>query len=406
MTEKLKKVIGIAAAVGLAVLLVIIALVRFGVIDESFFLSDKAELPAISDTPAPSDNDGKVYYTLSFVGDCTLESNRFQTLSGGRADYPFENVADIFSSDEVTIANLECVFSDAELSSDSLFSFKAPTGNAAMLVSGGIDFVTTANNHTLDFGLRGLSDTLDTLDNVGVAYGKDREYTLFTTKSGLKLGFYCADKPNNAQSVEKAVNALKDEGAEYIICAFHWGTEGSYRPNSQQMSLAHAAIDAGANVVYGSHPHVLQPVEEYGDGIIMYSLGNFCFGGNSYPKDYDSVIVQVTLCRDESGGISLVSYELIPCSISSVTANNDFRPTPYDRSDSRYSRALSKLDGSFTGDDLVVDYSAILPSPEPSPEPSLAPAPDDGEEIPVPSESTEPEPIPVPEPIELPLVTE
>lgn len=414
MTDTLRKVIGIIAAVGLTILIVVIGLVQFGVIDESFFLSDdgKAEKPDVSESSAPSEGDGKVYYTLSFVGDCTLESNRFQTLSGGSADYPFYNVADIFTADEATIANLECVFSDADLSSDSLFSFKAPTGNAAMLVSGGIDFVTTANNHTLDFGLRGLSDTLDTLDDVNVAYGKDRERTLFTTKNGLRLGFYCVNLPTDSGSIEKAVGALKDEGAEYIICAFHWGTEGSYRPSALQKSLAHAAIDAGADVVYGSHPHVLQPVEEYGDGIIMYSLGNFCFGGNSYPKDYDSVIVQLRLCRDENGSVSLASYELLPCSVSSSSANNDFRPTLYKESDSGYERALSKLDGSFTGSDLTVDYSALLPSqsPQPSdtpaPEPSLGPVPDGGDEVPIPSEDVDPDPIPVPEPIEPPTVTE
>ena len=105
--------------------------------------------------------------------------------------------------------------------------------------------------------------------------------------------------------IKEAIDKLKADGAEYIICALHWGVEGAYRPNAYQKNLAHAAIDAGADLVYGSHPHVLQPTEEYGGGLILYSLGNFSFGGNSFPRDYDSVIVQLTLCRNADGGVSL-----------------------------------------------------------------------------------------------------
>lgn len=401
MSNKLKLIIGTLATVCLCILLVLIVLVRLGVVNESIF---SPENPPTQATPTPSasssaepEEDEDEYFTISFVGDCTIAGNRFQSLSGGNADYPFANVTDIFSDDEATVANLECIFSDAQLYSDSMFSFKAPVKYVDMLISGGIDFVTTANNHTDDFGQKGLSDTFATLDGAGIPYGEEDSCVVYTTKSGLRLGFYCAYRSLNEKRITEAVDELKAMDVDYIICAFHWGDEGAYRPNASQKKFAHAAIDAGADLVYGSHPHVLQPVEEYGGGIIMYSLGNFCFGGNSFPRDSDSVIAQITLCRSTEGEVSFAALKLIPCSISSADSGNDYRPTLYAEGSTEYARAISKLDGSFKGADLVVDYSKLFPSPSPSP--------DDGEETPIPSEGVD-DPIPVPEPIEPPTVEE
>ena len=404
MGRKLKLVIGIAASVGLLVLAALMLLIRLGIIDEEFLSS-----PSPNATPAPSDavqtDPEHERFTISLVGDCTLEGNRFQSLCGGDMGYPFENVREYFENDDATIANLECNFSDALLSSGSLFHFKAPTENADMLVSGGIDFVTTANNHIMDYGQRGLDDTLSALDERGIAYGIDGQSVVFTTESGLKLGIFCGygGFMISETQIKEAIDKLKADGAEYIICALHWGVEGAYRPNAYQKNLAHAAIDAGADLVYGSHPHVLQPTEEYGGGLILYSLGNFSFGGNSFPRDYDSVIVQLTLCRNADGDVSLEACDYIPCSISGSDENNDFRPTPYKKGSKEFERTMSKLDGSFTGADLVVDYSFL--DPDPSPEPSKRPELElpGSEELPIPSPDPEPSPIPVPEPVDPPV---
>ena len=402
MGRKLKLVIGIAASVGLLVLAALMLLIRFGIIDEEFLSSSSPNA-----SPAPSDavqtEPEHERFTISLVGDCTLEGNRFQSLCGDDMGYPFENVREYFENDDATIANLECNFSDALLSSGSLFHFKAPTENADMLVSGGIDFVTTANNHIMDYGQRGLDDTLSALDERGIAYGIDGQSVVFTTESGLKLGIYCGYGcfMISETQIKEAIDKLKADGAEYIICALHWGVEGAYRPNAYQKNLAHAAIDAGADLVYGSHPHVLQPTEEYGGGLILYSLGNFSFGGNSFPRDYDSVIVRLTLCRNADGDVSLEACDYIPCSISGSDENNDFRPTPYKKGSKEFERTMSKLDGSFTGADLVVDYSFL--DPDPSPDPSKRPELPGSEELPIPSPDPEPSPIPVPEPVDPPV---
>ena len=137
----------------------------------------------------------------------------------------------------------------------------------------------------------------------------------------------------------------------------HWGIEGSYRVTGGQEQLGRAAIDAGADIVYGSHPHVLQRIDEYNGGYIVNSLGNWSFGGNTAPRDRDTAIVRFSVKRDLDGTVSVEGYEVVPCCLSSTEGINDYRPTPYEEGSEAYERTMSKLDGSFDGPDLVVDYS-------------------------------------------------
>ena len=111
----------------------------------------------------------------------------------------------------------------------------------------------------------------------------------------------------------------------------------------------------------GTHPHTLQELEEYNGGYIYYSLANWTFGGHTNPRDKDSVIAKVTVMRDVDGEISVVGVENIPCSVSGSTTVNDYRPVPYEAGSEEYIRTLSKLDGSFTGPDLVVSYDQSPP---------------------------------------------
>lgn len=341
--------------------------------------------PSAKPTPVVEKEPEPEYFTISLVGDNTISnangSSNFSNAVGDDMGYPYANTKEYFENDDLSIANLECVLSDKRLYSDSLFSFLAPTKNAEILNKGSIEFVTTANNHTRDFGQTGIDDTAAALEKAGISYGLDGETSIIKTESGLCVGIYCATgSSTNSDRISNAVSKMRGEGAEFIICALHWGDEGKYRPTEYQKSLAHAAIDAGADLVYGSHPHVLQPVEEYGDGLILYSLGNWCFGGNSWPKDLDTAIIQVTVMRDLDGKISIYGYDFVPCSMSSANnGRNDYKPTPYAPGSEAYKRVISKLDGSFTGPDLVVDYSQFTggsSTPTPTPAPSSPPATD------------------------------
>ena len=318
--------------------------------------------------PAP------IEYTLSFAGDCTLgtsdktygKSGTFVRIVGDNYNYPFENVLPYFEADDFTLVNLEGPFTEHTVPAEKRFRFRAPSAYAKILTAGSVEAVNLANNHSLDFGQIGYADTKKALEAENVTYVEDCGTAFYTTENGLKIGIYAAQFDLQVSTMEKGIAALREGGAELVIASFHWGTEGSYRPTDQQKKHAHAAIDAGADIVYGHHPHVLQPIEEYNGGIIYYSLGNFSFGGNRNPRDKDSVVIRQTVIRDSDGTIRLGSTELIPFCISSVSGKNDYKPTPYEEGSKKYKRALSKLDGTFTGRDLNVSYADKKDPTEPT----------------------------------------
>lgn len=339
--------------------------------------------PTPEATPEPSPAPEPEYYTLSFIGDCTLWSSQnyayhpagFKGMMNDDYSYPFANTVQFFEEDDFTIANLECILSDQNLTYDYTkvyFPFIAPTAYANIMLEGGVDFVTTANNHIMDCYEAGANSTYETLEEYGIPYGKEKQAQIITTESGLKLGIYCSgtDLQPNADKAVAAINQLRADGAEYIICAFHWGVEAYYDLFESQTSVAQACADAGADVVYGSHAHNLQKMEYIGDTLVLYSMGNWTFGGNTAPKDPDTAIVQVTVKRDVDGSISTDSYEIIPCCVSSKIQDaqikalnyNDYKPTPYEEGSEAYARVIAKLSGEFEPSSQGADYSAWLAS--------------------------------------------
>ncbi len=327
------------------------------------------EPPTEPPTEAPTEPPA-VSYTFTFVGDCTLGSNRdrwnygssfIQTI-GEDYDYPFANVREIFENDDFTMANLEVVLADEGNSTGKLFTFRGPTAYGQILSGSSVEAVTLANNHAKDYGTKGYDSTRQVLDTAGIAYVEVYSSKLITLDNGLVVGLYAIDGSVTAIDKDKAVEGvrqLKEDGAELIVVAAHWGNEGKYRPNTAQQDIGKALIDAGANIIYGHHPHVLQKIEEYNGGIIYYSLGNFSFGGHTNPRDKDSAIIQQEVIREHDGTVTLGALTLIPCSISSVEDKNNYQPTPCEEGSEMYDRVMSKLDGSFEGADLVVNYDNL-----------------------------------------------
>jgi poly-gamma-glutamate synthesis protein (capsule biosynthesis protein) len=299
------------------------------------------------------------------VGDCTLASSQRsgdfdRVIAQNGLEWPFSGTVDILAADDFTLANLECSFSDTSLRSGSTFAFLGPAENAQILANGSVEAVTNGNNHTPDFGEQGVADTKAAVEAVSVGYVGANESMIFETERGLKIGVYCPGWRNaTIDGANQAIPALREAGADIVIYAPHWGMEGKYHPIAEQELVAHTAIDAGADIVCGTHPHVMQRMEEYNGGMIFYSLGNFSFGGNTAPRDRDSVIAQVIITKDPDGTCTVTGTNLIPCCLSSTDGINDYRPVPYAEDDEFYARALSKLDGTFTGPDLTVDYSFL-----------------------------------------------
>ena len=323
--------------------------------------TEEETLPA--ETTEPTEPQPESYY-LTFAGDCTLGSvpsmfgvdSGFVKTVGTDYDYPFANVKDIFENDDFTMVNLEGVFAENGTPQDKEFTFRGPTDYTKILTGSSVEAVTLANNHSYDFGQKGYDSTKDALDNAGICYVEENKIRIFTTERGLKIGLYADAFNLSVDDIRENIQKLKNAGAEVIVCAFHWGEEGKYRPGQAQQDFAHAALEAGAHVVFGHHPHVLQRVEQTAEGVIFYSMGNFSFGGNTAPRDMDSVIAQLEIIKDPSGKIHVGQLDLIPACISSAEGYNNYQPTPYEEGTEAYDRVMDKLNGNFTGSDLTVNY--------------------------------------------------
>ncbi len=316
-------------------------------------------------------------FVLTFVGDCTLadvqEKSYFADTVGSDYLYPMEYVRHIFTADDYTFANLECALTTATKAQDKRYAFKGKPEYTRIFTENGIEFANVVNNHAFDYGRTGYNHTLEALDSAGLAYVERKKTGIFTTESGLVIGVYTDNFPTGTEGIAKNIASLKDQGAQVIVAVYHWGTEYYYQPDKLTQKIAHATIDAGADIVYGHHPHVLQNIEEYNDGVIFYSLGNFCFGGNANPPDKDTAILQQEILRTEDGRYILGQLTRIPCYVTSLlTWGNDFRPMPMEPGTEAYDRVLRKLAGTYEKKFLQVSYRDDLfpEETEPSTEPS------------------------------------
>lgn len=295
-----------------------------------------------------------VSLTLSVVGDCTLgtdETFDYDTSLNAYyenygADYFLQNVKDIFSTDDLSIANFEGTLTDSDEREDKTFAFKAPASYASILTGGSVEAVNTANNHSHDYGDQSFDDTLAALDDAGIVHFGYDETAVMDVK-GIKVGlvgiYELYDHLEREQQLKDNIAKVKADGAQLIVVIFHWGNETETVPDSNQTTLGRIAIDEGADLVCGHHPHVLQGIETYKGRNIVYSLGNFCFGGNSSPSDMDTMIYQQTFTIDADGVKKDNVTNIIPCSISSAAYDgyNNYQPTPAEGDEA--TRILGKI---------------------------------------------------------------
>ena len=293
--------------------------------------------------------EGDVDVTLSFAGDCTLggepgkRSNRnsFASVVARKGyDYPFANLKPLFDADDLTLVNLECVLSDStEGRVDKKFNFIGKPDYTEILTRGGVDCVTLANNHALDFGERGKQDTTAALEAASVAWVDDETVTVLE-KDGVRVGF-----AGSAFSPSKAVwlrqlEALQSVGCAAIVHIMHNGEEYADRLTGRQTAWAEFVAANGASLIVGHHPHVVQGVRLYGGVPAAFSLGNCVFGGNTDPADYDACVLTARLCfRD--GALTDETLTLHPIRVSGTKNRNDYQPALLTGDDA--ARVLQKM---------------------------------------------------------------
>jgi poly-gamma-glutamate capsule biosynthesis protein CapA/YwtB (metallophosphatase superfamily) len=288
--------------------------------------------------------------TLAFTGDNKLAGRTLRQIKEHGEDYPYAEVATVLTSADIAFGNLECPITDHAVptpgkSAESIaagknFVFKAPPETSArILASAGYDVLSLANNHMLDYQAAGLAQTLTELSAhglAGVGAGADNlaaaalvvierdgittaylAYSLIVppqSKAGPGTPGINTLSQQYAPALERAIAPLRSQ-ADIIVCSFHWGTESKPVPERYQRDIARAAIDAGADLVIGHHPHCLQGFEYYGGGLIAYSLGNFVFTGPS--RKQASCVLEV-----EAGAEGITAARLLPVWL------NDGHPAP------------------------------------------------------------------------------
>jgi poly-gamma-glutamate capsule biosynthesis protein CapA/YwtB (metallophosphatase superfamily) len=261
--------------------------------------------------------------TISFLGDCTIGCDVRWTAFDGyveRCGYPyfFSGVKSILAADDYTVANLETTILDSGKPIEKQFRFRGKPEYLTILKEGSVECVSTANNHAWDYGDSGYAATQRNLAGSGIDFfGYDK--VLFKDIKGLRFAFI-GQSFTLQDSILSLIKSIRDT-VDYIIVVMHWGQEREYHPDEKQRVMGRALIDAGADLVVGHHPHVLQPVEKYRGRYIAYSLGNFVFGGNINPREKRTEILQAVFAKNQAPAI-----KEIPCRISSVDTTNDFRP--------------------------------------------------------------------------------
>ena len=212
-----------------------------------------------------------VSVTISAAGDCTLGTDEYFNAStslnafynSNGAEYFFRNVKSIFEEDDLTIINMEGTLTEETTRQDKTYAFKGPAEYAQILTAGGVEAANLANNHSRDYGEKSYTDTIETLDAAGITnFGYDR--TAVMDVNGVKVGLIGTYELSDGMGCEDGmianIKAVEEQGAQIVIVSFHWGIERENYPTENQVNLAHSAIDNGADLVLGHHPHVLEGI--------------------------------------------------------------------------------------------------------------------------------------------------
>lgn len=317
----------------------------------AFAEKESTEAPETAAVKVPRLVDAQL--TVSLMGDCTLgtdEAFNYDTslnayFATQGADYFFQNVRPILEADDLSIVNMEGTLTESTERNWEKFAFKGSPDFVNILSGSSVEAANIANNHSHDYGDQSFEDTKAILKEAGITpFGYDD--TAVVTVKGVKVGlvgiYELNDHLERKQQLKDNLAQVRRDGADLIIVVFHWGNERETVPDSNQMTLGHLAVDYGADLVVGHHPHVLQGLEEYRGRYIVYSLANFCFGGNSAPTDMDTMIFQQTFTLRNGEVLCDSNTKIIPCSVSSATGYNNYQPTPSEGSEAE--RILQKIE--------------------------------------------------------------
>jgi len=287
--------------------------------------------PEPTPTPKPMNS-----VTITAVGDCTLGGNTNGTGGDKRFaeyvqkygyDYFLDNVRHIFEADDMTIINLEGPLTTSDdKTRGKTFNFIGPPEYVNILSGSSVEAANVANNHALDYGMDGLYETRDVLNSAGIGvFGFKVAH--FEEINGVVVGnIGFTEWDFTTKEIVSAVQLAKKQ-CDVLLVSMHWGDEMTYSMPTGVKKLGHAIIDAGADLVIGTHSHCYGEIEKYKGKYVIYSLGNFCFGGNKNPSEPFCTIFQQTFKLDANGKVVDGGINIIPAAVTSNTKYNNYQPT-------------------------------------------------------------------------------
>lgn len=303
-------------------------------------------------------------FTITMAGDTTLGSTDdlrkrddcFEAVAQEKGyGWFFSGLTDLFATDDLTLINFEGTLTEETEKKEKKFNFKGPEEYTDILTLGSVEAVTVANNHTLDYGAQGREDTIANLEGAGIVVSGNGRLGVFE-KNGVKVGMtgYCFPYTDGKKDIRADVKALREMGCQIVIASFHWGSEYREDFTGEQRSIGRAAIKAGADIVVGHHPHIVQGIERYEDSYILYSVGNLVFGGNVDPDDRDAYAARVTFTVYEDHA-DAPELTIVPLRLTALTKGTDYRPVlaegeEADRIVSRILKRSSKMEGFENGE--------------------------------------------------------
>jgi len=311
----------------------------------ALFLASCTTHPAVEqkDDAAPPTQTASRHLVIAAVGDIMLDGSAREIMQEHGYDFAFEKMRPWLKKADIAFGNLEGPLTTRGTPApDKKYLFRSPPDKvAAALKEAGFDVVSLANNHSLDYGSVGLADTVAALNDAGIRHvgaGKNlpiARQAAVLERNGLKVAFVAysltfpeefwatAEKAGTVfgyrEIVEADIKAAKQK-ADIVVASFHWGQESKTELRPYQVALGHAAINAGASLVIGHHPHILQGVEHYKNGVILYSMGNFAFGSYSQKAKVSA------LAEIEFDGDKLTQVRLQPINVFNIDVL--FQPQP------------------------------------------------------------------------------
>jgi poly-gamma-glutamate synthesis protein (capsule biosynthesis protein) len=295
--------------------------------------------------------------TIVAAGDLMLGSWTQDVILQNGYSYPFKNLEEILISADIVFANLEAPFGEGGEAYPKQYSFQVHPQLIDVISAGHINLVSIANNHIMDFGVESLKRTTKLLENnniffagAGMELNEARKAALFSM-NGQKIAFvaYSLTFPEEFWATDTSAGTCfpyhsyvyddikkLDSQNDNVIVSCHWGQESSETPKNYQIELAHKLIDAGADLILGHHPHVVQGIEYYKGKLIAYSLGNFIFGSYS-KKAKESILLKLSISKTQ-----IIRTEIIPINVFNEEV--EFQPIILeDQKKDDFLRYLNKL---------------------------------------------------------------